>query len=296
MNKMTLLIISLCAQFIHCEKDMTSIKPQPIDERKLVLSGSVVEKQSGAPISEVGVKAIKNQVSDTTGIMVELIESNTFTITDSIGSFLFKDIADGEYTLRAGYPYFAFAECSVMVQNGSIQTPVDLELQQLLQFWVEPQEITLSIDSLSTIGIILYVENLTDSVVSFGGYDLPEIFVALEPQSFNWPVINYPEFCHRVYGTFVNSDLPAAPGYFFPPNTVTSFYMSWLMDNPYGCLLVGDYLLFAAYTDLSRFPKYFDKRHIWNDSDPLQPVYEKMNRSVYKKRALFRPASLHINQ
>jgi hypothetical protein len=60
--------------------------------------------------------------------------------------------------------------------------------------------------------------------------------------------------------------------------------------------LIGDYLLFAAYTDLSRFPKYFGRRYIWNDTDPLQPVYESMNRSIYKKRALFRPAIVHITQ
>jgi hypothetical protein len=355
MNRLTFFTIFLCALFIYCEKDMTSIRPKP--EESPALTGQVLEMQSGTPVAGALVKLLINMVEDTTdnsgsfrirgltpgedtlvvavpgylilqevvqinegsqsvilrlisvltrvtlqnqtehsGIMVELVELDTFTVTDSTGAFLFKDVANGEYTLKAGYPYFAFASTTITVQGSSIQTPVDLELQQLLQFWVEPHEITLSIDSLSTIEIILYVENITDSIVSIGGYTLPEFFNALEPQGFNWPLINYPEFCQRVYGTFVNGDIPYPPGGFIPPNTVTSFNVSLWINNIYGCLLVGDYLLFMAYTDLSRFPKYFDSRYIWNDSDPLQPVYEKMNRSIYKKRELFRPARVHITQ
>ncbi len=343
------------AFFLFCEKSVT---PPPPVEQKGILEGVVKDQDSQQPVAGTIVRALNNQVADTTdstgrflleglslgtdslivivpgyfilrkeieiaealpqltffltalqtrvtlenqsehsGIMVELLELDTFAVTDSTGKFILQNIPDGEYTMRAGYPYFSFAETKVLVQNGIIQTPVNMELKQLLQFWVEPSETTLSALDLSTLTAYLFVKNITDTIVTIGGYSSPEIFVAFEPQGFDWPLDSVPNLCERRHGTFVNGDLTVAPGYSFLPSVTKSFQRQIPMDWGDSCFQRGTYLLFLGYTDLSRFPRYFDSgRYLWNDSDPRQPVYEQMNKSLYKKQKLFRPATILVTE
>ena len=86
---------------------------------------------------------LENQLEHS-GIMVQIVELDTLVVTDSTGAFNFENLPDGNYTLDARYPYFASGRDSVVVKNGEIEGPVHLELEQQLQFWIEPAETTLS--------------------------------------------------------------------------------------------------------------------------------------------------------
>jgi len=146
---------------------------------------------------------LQNQ-TEHSGIMVEFTELNRFTLTDSLGYFSFDDLPNGIYTLHAKYPYFRPEHETVLVKDGKIQTPVNLELKQLLQFWVEPPETTISMSNLgnpdwfSLGGLRQYLVNITTVPVRVGTYLGPVHLWALVPQGFDWPYVsnsdNRPDF------------------------------------------------------------------------------------------------------
>lgn len=238
---------------------------------------------------------LQNQ-SDHFGILVKLIELDTLTITDSTGMFSFENLADGEYTLTAGYPYFSPVQDSIKVVGGTIQTPVNIELQQQLQFWIEPPETTISLSNSSLFFFRQFAVNITDTIVNVGGYSGPPDFKAYNPQGFNWPFIPNPDstinFCQFRYGTFRRGYTTDAPQFtFMPGDTIIGGISSRFNTD---CFLTGTYLFFSAVTDLSRYPEYFDPDFFLNTGDPLKVIYLQMNRSVFRKNELFSPATIYV--
>lgn len=256
-----------------------------------LLSGCITEKQPTQtdiidPQQEIKTRITLQNQDDHLGILVNIVELNALTMTDSSGAFSFKNLPDGQYTLIAKYPYFASTQDSVEVKNDAFQNPVDIELKQLLQFWIEPPETTVSYSNPS-LRFRLFIVNLADTIVQVGGYNGPPFFRAFSPQGFDWPsdtTVN----CQHFFETFKRGETLEAPQFvFIPGDTVSSIIFSSMYNN---CFLPGEYRYFSAVTDLSHYPEYFDPDFFLSEDS----LYFKMNQSILKKYELFNPATIHL--
>jgi hypothetical protein len=345
---LTLLIVLL---YLSCEKDMTAIKPGSNGEEKLLLTGQVVEKQGGSPVAGAVVKALKNQVSDTSdssgsfrlegllpgadtifvavpaltlsltgvltrvtlqnqtehsGIMVKLVELDTFTVTDSTGHFQFNKLPDGSYTLEAKYPYFSTEQLNITISDSLIQSEVQIQLRQQLQFWIEPAETTISRSNLgdpyyfSFSRLKLYMLNITSEPVEVGTGLEPIYLWALAPQGFDWPFVqnidSIPDLCYLLYGwlgaeqAFIWFSFTFQPG-----DTLVTFVPRPGNTVRKDCVIPGEYLFFTSISDLSHYPEFFHPVYVRGSIGAGKDfIFDKMNRSLLKKRALFNPVNIHI--
>jgi len=111
---------------------------------------------------------LQNQ-ADHSGIIIRLIELNTYTTTDSLGHFEFKSIPDGNYTLQAKYPYFSTEQIGVSIEEGKIKVPINIVLKQKVKFWVEPAETIFSRTNLNNpmgfafIGMRVFYKNISST-------------------------------------------------------------------------------------------------------------------------------------
>ncbi|APF20442.1 hypothetical protein Calab_1412 [Caldithrix abyssi DSM 13497] len=246
---------------------------------------------------------LENQ-SDHSGIIVLLKELNIFTITDSLGFFEFDSIPDGKYSLIIKYPYFRRKEMSVKVENGQISPIINLELKQLIQFWIEPSETTISLNNSDEYYFRLplfkqYSVNISDQPVQLGTREFPLNVHALVPQNFDWPFIpnpdNRPDYCYDKYGWLGGVDIEGGGLITLYPNDTTLF-MEPIELNKFEkqCFKPGTYLFFSIIADLIHFPEYFKADYFWADSltnpKPLNPL----NKTLLKKKELFRPAIIYL--
>ena len=281
----------------------TEPKIEPITVQNVVLRGdTVINLQVHELLTAINEVHLQNQIEHS-GIMVRLIELDKFVITDSNGHFEFNTLPDGNYTIEAKYPYFSPEKKTIQVQYGKVQTEVSLELKQQLQFWIQPPETTVSMGNLgspyafSLSGFRQYRVNLTDVPVTVGTYVEPQEFLVLVPQGFEWPYIanpdSLPDYCYREYGWMGGNDLIIDAMHTFQPEDTTSFRIvnNTIVEHK-ECFRAGDYFIYSAVSDLGHYPQYFDPVYVLYT--PNQPLYYEMNRSVTKKRNLFRPAIIHL--
>ncbi len=250
----------------------------------------------------ISLKVLLQKQTDHSGIMVNIVELDTFLVTDSSGRFILNNFdADGYYTLSAKYPYFKTEEMSVQFQDGKIITPVNLELQQLLQFWIEPAETTLSMDDGGNPNVFSFGEfrlwdvNISDEPVTVWGGYLPIYLRAIVPQDNEWPYVpnpdSLPNFCYLEYNWFGANDADFVFIFTLQPHDTSYTYIRY-----YGsivCFQEGLYALYSAISDLAHYPEYFDPGYVFYGGD-RKHLYEKMNRSLFKKLELFKPALVHL--
>lgn len=257
-----------------------------------------------APLNIGGMAVRLQNQNEHSGIMVRVVELDTFVITNPIGNFELKELPDGDYTLEAKYPYFASAEQKVSVINGKITTKIQIELNQQLQFWIEPAETTISINNLSDsvyfsiTGFRQYRVNITEDPVIVGTYLEPLNLWALIPQGFDWPYIpnidSISDLCYLRYGWLGGTDAIIDVFFTFLPGDKSYTPTIGSPNILKECFQTGNYLFFSCVSDLGHFPEYFDPSCIRNLDTPNQEIYDEMNRSLIKKVGLFRPAILHV--
>jgi hypothetical protein len=249
------------------------------------------------PPSQSNYIHLQNQ-TEHSGIMVKILELNRFVITDSLGYFEFDSLQNGKYTLTAKYPYFSSAQESINVKDNKIEQTVHLELNQLLQFWVEPPETTIFMSnqkdpnyfSLATVRTSAL--NVTNTIVDVGYYMGNPEFVAFLPVENKWPYgsnYNPPNDCYLTFGRFVAFTFFNAGKITFQPGDTLQSYTWQLFSVRRDCFPIGNYLIFWAVSDLSRYPEYFDPYNILG-----KPINETMNQSLLKKNNLFRPGLVHL--
>lgn len=107
-----------------------------------------------------------------------------------------------------------------MVTDGVLKTEVQIELEQQLQFWVEPAETTVTLaEKTNFLEFRGYVKNISDTIVSGISYTLPKNW-GIIPEYLDW---NYadnsidPEFCYDVNWNIGLTDLTAIGGYSIQP-------------------------------------------------------------------------------
>lgn len=246
--------------------------------------------------------------SEHSGIMVSITDFKEFVLTDSLGYFKFDSIPDGNYTLKAKYPYFLPKQITVEFKNNRITTQVKIELKQQMQFWIEPPETTVSISG-STFnnpevfkfgGLRMYGVNTTDQPVTLGTWVEPRFPWALEPQSFDWPLVppdNIEDYCYSGYGSLGGGAFIIDFKFRLQPGDTLWDYtpraQNWLEKI---CVKPGKYLLFGAISDLGHYPEYFEIGYFWPDTItvPPYPPINPLLKTITKKKALFRPATINI--
>ena len=256
------------------------------------------------PIGLVGIVELENQ-DEHSGVIVWNSELDTFAITDETGLFDFGNVADGSYELRVRYPYFEEKVIKFKVEDGKTTTNKPVRLKQVLRFWIEPAETTISINQDSTNEYILdmrgFVENLTEDTVRIGGTLGPRKLFSLYPTKSSWPltyddVDNRIESCYEHYGWHganIFFDLfvfPIVPG-------ITG---SSILRTPNGfilqCLDIGAYYAFWSLSDQRHFKEYFEADYFWDDDHATVELYNYLNRTLQKKKNLLRPSVVHITE
>lgn len=246
---------------------------------------------------------LQNQ-ADHSGIIVHLTELNTFTITDSLGQFEFKNVPDGNYTLQAKYPYFSTEQIGVNIEGGKIETPINIVLKQQLKFWVEPDETTFSRNNLDNPrvfaieGIRVFYKNISEKTILMGTAFDPLFPWALVPQGFNWPFIENPdgrpEYCYEIYGWLGSTDAIVDFRITIQPGE-TRFALVGSNTLEKDCVKEGTYLFYSLINDMINYPEYFEPAYFWTDTLPHPQPYNQLNKTLIKKNLeLLRPAIIHI--
>lgn len=247
---------------------------------------------------------LQNQ-SDHSGVMLKFLELDHFVLTDSAGKFDLSNLPDGTFNIEIKYPYFETIHAEVEVINEKIYSSIssNLELKQLLQFWIEPVDTTISMNNAGnpyyfSLNVFRqYMVNISDNPVNVGTYVDPIDLWALVPLDNEWPYVPNPDsvaYCYLNYNWFGGTDAIINFRIFIQPYD-TSFVTVGSTAASTECFDEGSYLFYSAISDLGHYPEYFDPAYVYGyKGEGKNHLYQKMNRSILKKLELFRPAVVHI--
>jgi hypothetical protein len=253
------LLVSLLAA-IGCSDDSPAVRPEP------VLHGWVT---------------LENQ-SDHSGVLVTILGLDRTAVTDSEGYFFFSDIPDGGWSLEAVYPYFESDTTIADIVGGVLQSPVEMELKQLLQFSIEPTDTTISMSGSAWDDYHFKMEfwgkaeNLSAHSVTLVAITAPLRLLAIRPVG---SVSS--DFCDERYGWLSPLNLPSAGSGTFAPGEKRLFglglgYRFWTT-----CFEPGAYEVYWSLLDNGHYEEHFEP-------------YSELNRTLLAKRELLRPVTLTL--
>jgi hypothetical protein len=119
------------------------------------------------------------------------------------------------------------------------------------------------------------------------------------PQGFDWPFVpnpdKRPEFCAEHYGWLGSTDLIVDFAItILPEETKFARVPKPGTTIPRDCVKKGTYLFYSSVNDNFHYPEYFNADYFWADTLPHPQAYNQLNKTLLKKRELFRPAVVHI--
>ncbi len=201
-------------------------------------------------------------------IRIELKEIDLSLLTDDEGVYsLPNEIAEGQWTVRASYPFFSAQEQSFTMVNGVPESDLKtMELNQEVMFDVEPEKLIYTYGE--TVTINLHVTNVVDYEVTLSSLTSPMTAFAVRHEGVT-----------VVGGLF--------PGQGAEPQSVTlapgetqDFALNWIIDNPE--LGAGEFQIYALLTVSETFPDYFT---------PDSETAAELNESLFDKLV---PATITI--
>jgi hypothetical protein len=183
-------------------------------------------------------------MEDHASVRVELEEIETSILTEDDGTFtLPENLAEGEWTVQASYPYFSTAEQTFVIQNGTPSQSLNpMELTQIVKFNVFTDKTSYALGE--AVEITLFIQNVSeDQTVTLSSPTTPQTVVAVRQE--NETILG---------GLTPGSDpipesLELAPGDF----DERSFY--WPLDD--AKIGTGEFEIFALVTDPDNYPNYF---------------------------------------
>lgn len=240
---------------------------------------------------------LQNQ-TDHSGVLIKILETGAMAITDSLGYFTLPKVIDGEYTLQVKYPFFKIVEQSVVISDSLLQTKIELELEQQLQFWVEPAETTITIaDKTNFLEFRGYAENISDTIVSGTTYTLPSNWGIL-PESIYWNFggsILDSKRCYEENWNIGLTDMTAVGGYSIQAGKIISILNKEVWQLGYECTPPGrKYLLFFSLVDEKHFGEYFQGEFFVDGKVDINQIINPLTKSLFKKRELFRPSIINF--
>jgi len=230
---------------------------------------AVFTEDDPQPPDELQGSAYLENMSEHSAIRIEMKEIDLSLITDAEGNYsLPNEMAEGEWTLRASYPYFTAAEQSFTIINGMPESDLEpMELAQEVVFNVVPDKPFYTYGE--TVIITLNVHNVVDYPVTLSSQTSPMTAFAVRHEG-----------ATVVGGLF--------PGQGSEPQSVTiepgefvTFVMNWTIDNP--DLDPGEYEIYSIVANSDSHPDYFSF-----DSE----LADELNKSLFAKLV---PATISIS-
>ncbi len=92
------------------------------------------------PYLPEGYAYLENQ-EEHSGIAVEILEADTFVLTDSTGYYNLSFLPDGEYTLNCVFPYYKNESIEITISDGMVTERIsEIELKQILEYQFEMED------------------------------------------------------------------------------------------------------------------------------------------------------------
>ncbi|MDP8224868.1 MAG: hypothetical protein P9L99_16025 [Candidatus Lernaella stagnicola] len=215
--------------------------------------------EEGVPPEAQGSATLEN-MHNHSGISVELAEIGISLVTDEKGEFaLISELAEGEWTLFASYPFFSTAEQNFTVVKGRPENDLDpMKLDQRVIFDVRPERpyytygetVVITLDATNVSGEIQKLESLSSPMAAFAVRHNSETVVG---------------------GLFPGQGSEPQEVVLQPYETL-SFTLSWTIDN--FDLEPGDYDIYAVLTNSAQYPDYFS---------PDSELAAELNNSLFSK-------------
>ena len=229
-----------------------------------------------------GYVRLENQ-SDHSGVLLRMAELDSTAVTDSTGLFSFSGIPDGHWELTAIYPFFERDTTEVELADGLLQGQIDITLEQLLQFWVEPADTTVAMsqsDDEHHFSLVLwgYLSNLSDHAVTVKAAHGPRALVAIRPLA-----AAASEYCDELYGWLSPNDTIDWFVLTFEPGETRLFPLGAGRRYRVECFEPGPYEISWCVSDEFNYRGHFNR-------------YGDLNRTLLAKRELFRPATVTLVQ
>ncbi len=241
---------------------------------------------------------LQNQ-SDHSGVLIKMLETDAMAMTDSFGYFVLPKIADGEYTLQAKYPFFEIVEQKVEIADSVLVTKVRLELEQQIQFWVEPAETTFSISEKNKFWKYkAYTTNISKNIYE-GRSKYGTNEWGIVPENINWnfsanDTINS-KLCFQDFTSIGPIDILEGTYMYLQPGDTTYRRKEDICLLGFECTPPGrTYLLFYIFVDQTHFDEYFQKRFFIDGKVDDNQIINPLAKSLFRKRELFRPAIINF--
>ena len=250
------------------------------------------------PNAEKNYIHLQNQ-TDHSGVLIKVIEADAIAVTDSFGFFILPNVANGEYTLQAKYPFFKIVEQKVEIADSVLQTKVQLELEQQIQFWVEPAETTFSISEKTKFWKYkAYATNISNNIYE-GRSRSGTSEWGIVPENINWNFgvndnINS-KLCFQDFTSIGPIDIPEGTYMYLQPGDTTYRRKKDICLLGFECTPPGrTYLLFYVFVDQMHFDEYFQQSFFFDGRTDSSQIYNPLKKSFFKKRELFRPAIINF--
>lgn len=225
-----------------------------------------------------GYVRLQNQ-SDHSGVLLTIAELDSTAVTDSTGFFSFNGIPDGSWQIEAEYPYFETAMATAELSGGLLQHSVNMRLKQLLQFWIDPPEMTVSMSDGDDayhfwIEADGYVANVSYHPVTVRATDNPWKITALRPRA---------GFvsgrCDTLYGWLCSSTIFEDFLFTYQPGDTLWYHIKKVYQSR--CFEPGECELSWVITDQYHYPWHF-----W--------PYSELSSTLVRKKELLRPGRVRL--
>ena len=203
--------------------------------------GPLDETEDGPDILTGSVKL--ENVENHSAVRVELVDIQTSLLTGADGEFtLPENLAEGEWTIRASYPYFTPDDQKFVVQNGTPSQSLDaMELPQRVRFSVHTDKENYVIGE--TVEIRLFSHNVTEEALTLSSPTSPISAVAVRKDG------------ETILGGLLPGSDEVPESVVLEPGDVDQRTFYWPLDNAE--LGAGELEIYAVLTDGDNFPDYF---------------------------------------
>lgn len=213
-------------------------------------------------------QVLLENMSDHSSIRIELKEIDLSLLTDAEGVYsLPNEIAEGQWTVRATYPFFSVCEQAFTMVNGVPESDLEtMELVQEVMFNVEPEKPIYTYGD--TVTINLHVTNVIDYPVTLSSLTSPMTAFAVRHEGVT------------VVGGLLPGQGAEPQSVTLEPGETQDFVLNWIIDNPE--LGSGEFQIYALLTVSEMFPDYFS---------PDSELAAELNESLFAKLV---PATITI--
>ena len=201
-----------------------------------------LDSEDAAPDILTGEVVLEN-MNDHAGVRVELLEIETSLLTNGDGSFILpENLAEGEWTLAASYPFFSSVNQAFVVQNGLPADDLDrMDMRQQVRFTVSCDKAAYAVGE--TVSILLFIENLTEQTISLSSETGPQTAFAIRQQG------------QTLIGGLYPGTEQGSVSISIEANGYATYETTWVPENAQ--LMSGEYELYGIVADQLNYPAYF---------------------------------------